>query len=50
MMSILAKTSNPPTSLTQYKGRILVTIKNQDQLIGLIYDINNKKIIQKLDK
>ena len=32
------------------KGRILVTIKNQDQLIGLIYDINNKKIIQKLDK
>ena len=32
------------------KERILVTIKNQDQLIGLIYDIKNKKVVQKLDK
>ena len=32
------------------QGRILVTIKNQDQLIGLIYDIKNKQIIQRLDK
>ena len=32
------------------KGRILVTIKNQDQLIGLIYDIKNKQIVQRLDK
>ena len=32
------------------KGRILVTIKNQDQLVGLIYDIKNKQIVQRLDK
>ena len=30
--------------------RILITIRNNNQLIGLIYDINNKKIIQKITK
>ena len=32
------------------KKRILITIKNDNQLIGLIYDIDNKKIIQRLIK
>ena len=30
--------------------RILITLKNNNQLIGLIYDIDNKKIIQRLTK
>ena len=32
------------------KNRILIIIKNNNQLIGLIYDIDNKKVIQKLTK
>ena len=32
------------------KKRILITVKNDNQLIGLIYDIDNKKIIQRLIK
>ena len=32
------------------KKRILISVKNNNQLIGLIYDIDNKKIIQKLTK
>ena len=30
--------------------KILITVKKNNQLIGLIYDINNKKIIQELTK
>ena len=29
---------------------ILITVKKNNQLIGLIYDIDNKKIIQRLTK
>ena len=32
------------------KKRILIIVKNDNQLIGLIYDIDNKKIIQRLIK
>ena len=32
------------------KKRILITVKNSNQLIGLIYDIDNKKITQRLTK
>ena len=32
------------------KKRILIIVKNNNQLIGLIYDIDNKKIIQRLTK
>ena len=32
------------------KKRVLITIKSNNQLIGLIYDIDNKKIIQRLTK
>ena len=30
--------------------KILITVKKNNQLIGLIYDIDNKKIIQQLTK
>ena len=30
--------------------KILITVKKNNQLIGLIYDIDNKKIIQRLTK
>ena len=30
------------------KKSILITVKNNNQLIGLIYDINKKKVIQRL--
>ena len=30
--------------------KILITIKKNNQLIGWIYDIDDKKIIQKLNK
>ena len=29
---------------------ILITIKNNDQIFGLIYDINKNKILQKITK
>ena len=32
------------------KKRILIIVKNNNQLIGLIYDIDNKKIVQRLTK
>lgn len=32
------------------KERILIIVKNNNELIGLIYDIDNKKIIQRLKK
>ena len=32
------------------KNRILVTIKNDHGIQGIIYDINKKKIIQRLNK
>ena len=32
------------------KKRILIIVKNNNQLNGLIYDINKKKIIQRLTK
>ena len=30
--------------------KMLITVKKNNQLIGLIYDIDNKKIIQQLTK
>ena len=32
------------------QNRILVTIENNNQIHGIIYDINKKKIIQNLNK
>ena len=32
------------------QNRILVTIENNNQIYGIIYDINKKKIIQSLNK
>ena len=32
------------------KKRILITLNNKNQLIGLVYDIDNKKVIQILTK
>ena len=32
------------------KEKILITIKNQGNIIGLIYSVNDKKILQRIDK
>ena len=32
------------------KGRILITIKHSGDIKGIIYDINNQKIIQTINK
>ena len=32
------------------KSKILITVENNNQLIGLIYDIDKKKIVQRLVK
>ena len=32
------------------KEKILITIKNQENIIGLIYSVNDKKILQRIEQ